>query len=449
MMLLMFVSFLRLTLSKRFSCAVVCMLLATGAMAQKNVAPKSPIKGDFIVAVVDTFPITNHEVRSRANEIRQDLLTQNGTAPAVDVLLKEALEKLIEEKALLQNAKDTGVEVDTVSVEQAEERQAAQAQMSLQDWRKNAMSEGKTLAQVQQGLREQLLLQKLAERNVPARIKVSDQEIDAAVKAQQSTSNAPNVELELAQILIAVPESASEAQVQNLQTKAQTLLARLKQGEDFGAVALKSSDSADREKGGNLGLRPADKFPRLFVEATQNLEAGQLSAVVRSGAGFHILKVINKRSSSKVAITETHARHILLRLGGQLSVTAARAKLAGFRQQILAGKANFAQLARENSMDASAPSGGDLGWVGPGTFVAEFENTMNALGIDEISDPVVSRFGVHLIQVLERRQGAMTERDFREMTRNSLRDKKYEETYKQWLQEVRGHAYVEYREPPH
>ena len=191
MMLRMFVSFLRLTLSKRFSCAVVCMLLATGAMAQKNVAPKSPIKGDFIVAVVDTFPITNHEVRSRANEIRQDLLTQNGTAPTVDVLLKEALEKLIEEKALLQNAKDTGVEVDTVSVEQAEERQAAQAQMSLQDWRKNAMSEGKTLAQVQQGLREQLLLQKLAERNVPARIKVSDQEIDAAVKAQQSTSNAP------------------------------------------------------------------------------------------------------------------------------------------------------------------------------------------------------------------------------------------------------------------
>lgn len=447
MMLLMFVSLFRCDGMKFLLCSALLVSVMSNAMAQK-LAASSPVKGDFIVAVVDSFPITNHEVRNRADEIRQELLTKNGTAPSVDKLLKDALEKLIDEKALLQNAKDSNVEIDAASVDQAEQRQAAQAQLSLQAWREKAMSQGKTLAQVQQGVSDQLTLQRLAERSVPARIKISDQEIDAAVRAQQESSSAPSVELELAQIFIAVPESASETQVQSLQSKAKAILQRVKQGEDFAAVAQKSSDSADREKGGNLGLRPADKYPSLFVNATQNLTAGEVSDVVRSGAGFHILKVVSKRSSNKVSITETHARHILLRIDSQLSLNVARAKLAGFRQQILAGKANFAQLARDYSADGSAANGGDLGWVGPGTFVPEFENTMNALAIDEISDPLVSRFGVHLIQVLERRQGAMTERDFREMTRNNLRDKKYEETYKQWVQEVRGHAYVEYRDSP-
>ncbi len=433
---------------KRFLCAVLCLCAVSGALAQKKSVPKNTLNGDYIVAVVDSFPITNHEVRSRANQIRLELVTKNGTAPSADFLLKDALEKLIEEKALLQNAKDTGVDVDLLAVEQSEIRKAALAQMSVEQWRKSAMSEGKTLAEVQQGLREQLTLQKLTERNVPARIKISDKEIDEAVKAQQGANSSPNVELELAQILVAVPESASDSQVLALQNKARIILSRLKQGEDFLAVALKSSDSPDREKGGNLGLRPADKYPSLFVNATQNLGVGELSDVVRSGAGFHILKVINKRSSNKVAITETHARHILLRIDSKLSLIEAGGKLAEFRKQILAGKANFAQLARDYSSDASAPAGGDLGWVGPGNFVPEFEKVMDALAVDEISDPLVSRFGVHLIQVLERRQGVMSERDFRELMRNNLRDKKYEETYSQWVQEVRGHAYVEYRDPP-
>ena len=274
---------------KRFLCAVLCLCAVSGVLAQKKSTPKNTLNGDYIVAVVDSFPITNHEVRSRANQIRLELVTKNGTAPSADFLLKDALEKLIEEKALLQNAKDTGVDVDLLAVEQSEIRKAALAQMSVEQWRKSAMSEGKTLAEVQQGLREQLTLQKLTERNVPARIKISDKEIDEAVKAQQGANSSPNVELELAQILVAVPESASDSQVLALQNKARIILSRLKQGEDFLAVALKSSDSPDREKGGNLGLRPADKYPSLFVNATQNLGVGELSDVVRSGAGFHIL----------------------------------------------------------------------------------------------------------------------------------------------------------------
>lgn len=400
------------------------------AVAQTNTA-SSVSNRNYIVAVVDAIPITNHDVTRRASQMRAQM-TQQGLTPAPTVtLMREALERLINEKALLQYAKELGIDNDIANAE--ESRASTPSAM--------------TLPMERQEQRDQLTLQRLTERNVPGRIKISETEIDQEIRARQATQTT-NPEIELAHILIAVPEQASATQVAALQSKAQAILARLQSGADFGEVAKEVSDSAERDRGGLMGMRPSDRYPSLFVEATQALRVGEVSTVQRSGAGFHILKLVSKRNLTSVTVTETRVRHILLRPNSQLSQTAARAQLAEDRRQIEAGKADFAKLALDRSQDASASSGGDLGWVGPGMFVPEFEQVMNKLAVGQLSDPTVSRFGVHLIQVLARRDAAVTEREMRDIVRNSLREKKFEETYQQWVQEVRGRAYVEYRDPP-
>lgn len=416
------------------------LLALAGAMACLAVhaqtgAVNATLSGrDFIVAVVDAVPITNHEVNARIGQMRQQLTQQGRNMPEATTLLRDALERLINEKAQLQHAKETGVMVDDTALEQAVAR----------------MAEDPTTVSTRQRqeLREQLTLQRLAERNVPARIKISESDVERAMRERQNITINTNPDIELGHIFIAVPETASNAQVVELQAKAQNALDRIKRGEDFGAVAKEVSQSAERDKGGLMGLRPADRYPTLFVEAIQALAVGEVSTVVRSGAGFHILKLVNKRSTNTATITETRARHILLRPSGQLSQVAARAQLANYKREIEAGRADFAKLAQEHSQDASAPSGGDLGWVAPGMFVPEFEEVMNKLQPGQMADPTVSRFGVHLIQVLARREAPISERELRDMVRNKLREQKYEETYQLWAQEVRGHAYVEYRDPP-
>ena len=428
-----------------------CILFALGAWtmsasAQTNLTPNLNNR-DFIVAVVDAVPITNHDVVSRVPVLREQLKQQNKPVPEGSALLNAALESLIVEKALLQHAKDTGITVDDDALEKAEQRQAAQAQVTVEALHQKLKLDGSSIDRFRQSLREQLLLQRLTERNVPGRIKISDTEIEQAITARHNASLDTNPDIELGHILIAVPEKSTETEIAALQTKAQTALAQLKRGDDLSKVAKEFSNGAERDKGGLMGLRPANRYPTLFVEATRKLSVGDVT-MVQSGAGFHILKLITKKASSTVTITQTHPRHILLRPGGKLSQPAARAQLAEFKRQIEAGKADFAKLARDHSQDASGADGGDLGWVSPGMFVPEFEEVMNKLQLGQIADPVVSRFGVHLIQVLERREAPISERELRDIARNSLREKKFEETYQLWAQEVRGRAYVEYRDAP-
>jgi peptidyl-prolyl cis-trans isomerase SurA len=418
------------------------MAWACAVSAQTSVSGR-----DFIVAVVSSVPITNHDVTLRAPQLRDQLKQQGRAVPEGEALLKAALERLIVEKALLQHAKETGITVEDEAVAQAEQRLAAQSQISVEALHKKVKADGSSVDRLQQNLRDQLTLQRLTERNVPSRIKVSDVEIDQAIRERQNASMGTNPDIELGHILVAVSEKASDADVAALQSKAQTALTRAKQGEDFGRLAKEFSESAERDKGGLMGLRAASRYPTLFVDATKNLSVGDVT-LVRSGAGFHILKLVTKRASSVVTVTQTHPRHILLRPGGQLSQTTARAQLAEYKRQIEAGKADFAKLAREHSQDASGPDGGDLGWVSQGMFVPEFEEVMNKLQPGQIADPMVSRFGVHLIQVLERREAPISERELRDMARNGLREKKFDETYQLWAQEVRGRAYVEYRDAP-
>jgi len=413
-----------------------------------SVAAQSTVNGrDFIVAVVDSVPITNHDVALRAPQLRDQLKQQGRPVPEGDALLKAALERLIVEKALLQHAKEAGVTVEDEAVTQAEQRLAAQSQLSVDALHKKVKAEGSSVARLRQNLLEQLTLQRLTERNVPSRIRVSDVEIDQAIRERQNASVGTNPDIELGHVLVAIPEKASDAEVAALQTKAQTALAHVKRGDDLARVAKEFSDGAERDKGGLMGLRAASRYPTLFVDAIKNMNVGD-ATLVRSGAGFHVLKVVTKRASSVITVTQTHPRHILLRPGGQLSQTTARAQLAEYKRQIEAGKADFAKLAREHSQDGSGPEGGDLGWVSPGMFVPEFEEVMNKLQPGQMADPTISRFGVHLIQVLERREAPISERELRDMARNNLREKKFDETYQLWAQEVRGRAYVEYRDAP-
>lgn len=419
-----------------------CMLSSATLAANNTISGR-----DYIVAVVDSVPITNHDVALRAPQLRDQLKQQGRTAPEGEALLKAALERLIVEKALLQHAKETGVSIEDEAVNQAEQRLAAQSQLSLAALHKKVQTEGMSVERLRQNLREQLTLQRLSERNVPGRIKVSEVEIDQAVRQRQSASIDTNPDIELGHVLVAVSEKASDTEVAALQAKAETALAHLKRGDDLARVAKEFSNGAERDKGGLMGLRPANRYPTLFVDATKSLNVSDVT-LVRSGAGFHVLKLVTKRASNVVTITQTHPRHILLRPGGQLSQTTARGQLADYKRQIEAGKADFAKLAREHSQDGSAAEGGDLGWVSPGMFVPEFEEVMNKLQPGQIADPTISRFGVHLIQVLERREAPISERELRDFARNSLREKKFDETYQLWAQEVRGRAYVEYRDAP-
>ena len=414
----------------------------------------APQQADFIVAVVNSEPITNSEVRTGLIRAEQQLRQQGGVLPARSELARQVLERLISDKAQLQLARESGLRVEDSAVEASVQSVASQNQISVDELRRRLKADGIDYSQFRSNLRDELLVTRLRQRDIEPRVKVTEQDIDQFLRDQEGklgpASALSSLALNLAEILVAVPENATPEQLAALQAKAQQVVERARAGADFAALVNEFSSASSRGNGGQIGLRSADRYPPLFVEATQNLPVGALAGPLRSGAGFHVLKVIEKRQAGMPALTltQTHARHILLRLSPQLSEAAAVAKLADFKKRILAGQADFAALARENSVDGSARDGGDLGWANPGMFVPEFETVMNSLAPRDISDPLVSRFGVHLLQVLERRETQVSPREQREMARNVLRDKKLEEAYLLWAQDVRGRAYVEYREPP-
>jgi peptidyl-prolyl cis-trans isomerase SurA len=410
-----------------------------------------PRAADYIVAVVNAEPVTNNEVRSRMIRFEQQLAQQGTPLPPRPELARQVMERLISEKAQLQLARETGIKVDETTVDQAEQNVARQNQIDVAELRRRIVADGAAPAQFRDDLRNQLLLTRLRDRELESRVKVTDLEVDQYIREQQGSTDISGLELNLAHILLAIPDGASIQQVTALQARAQGLRDRAKAGEDFAKLAREFSQAPGAaESGGVIGMRPAERYPALFVEATQSLRQGGISDVVRSGAGFHVIKVLEKRRGGLpgVNVVQSHARHILLRPNAQLTEAAAREKLADYKKRIEAGQADFAQLARENSQDASARNGGDLGWANPGLFVPEFEETLNALAPGQLSDPLVSRFGVHLIQLLERREATLSQREQRDLARTVLREKKLDEAYVNWAQDVRGRAYVEYRDPP-
>lgn len=405
---------------------------------------------DFIVAVVNSEPVTNNEVRARAARIAQQMAQQGNPLPPRELLDREVLERLIQEKIQLQQARDGGIRVDDFAVGQAEDSVAKQNSVSVEEMHRRLAADGISKERFREELRNQLLLQRLRERDVQARVRVSDLDVDQYLREQQSQADASKMEINLGHILVLVPENARPEQVAERQARAQRAADKVRAGEDFAAVAREFSDGAEaKTAGGLLGLRPADRYPELFVSATAQLPVGGIAGPLRSAAGFHVLKVVDKTIAGvPTLVTQSHARHILLRTGPQLTESAAAARLADYRRRIAMGQADFAELAREHSQDGSARQGGDLGWANPGRYVPEFEQAMNALKPGEVSEPLVSRFGVHLIQLVERREAQLTQREQRDMARDTVREKKVEEAFATWMQELRGRAYVEYREAP-
>jgi peptidyl-prolyl cis-trans isomerase SurA len=256
-------------------------------------------------------------------------------------------------------------------------------------------------------------------------------------------------QINVAQILVTVPEGAAEGVVAERRGRAEAALKRVRGGEDFAAVARELSEDSNRSQGGEMGLRPVDRLPDLFARAVQGLKPGEVAPeLIRSGAGFHVLKLVDRREAGEFTVDQSRVRHILLRPSAELSAEAAARRLLQFKRDILSRARTFEQLARENSEDASAAQGGDLGWTAPGSFVPEFEQAMAALPVGGISDPVTTRFGVHLIQVIDRRQTTLDIRQLREQARNILREQKFETAFAEWMRDLRGRAYIEYREPP-
>ena len=366
-------------------------------------------------------------------------------------LHKEVLERLINDKIQVQIGKEAGMKVDDFAVDQAERSVAQQNQVSDAEMVRRLAADGVSRERFRAELRDQMLMQRVRERDVESRVKVTELDIDQFLrdKAGDSGSAAAGSDINLGNILVEVPEGASEDVVKERLARAQKLLEQLRGGADFMTVSRESSDAANAAQGGVMGLRAADRYPELFVNATQKAAIGSVVGPVRSPAGFHLLKVVDRNVSGLPSVAiQSHVRHILLRTNAKLSEAQAAERLADYRQRVAANQADFATLAKEFSQDGSAAQGGDLGWAGPGRYVPEFEEVVNQLKPGELSQPLVSRFGVHLIQLLDRREAKLTPREQRDMVRDAVREKKLDEAYVTWAQEARARAYVEYREPP-
>ena len=421
--------------------------LAALALGLAAAAPAPAQTGDYIVAVVNQELVTAAEVQQRINRVRAEAQQSRTQLPAAAALRQQVLEVLIDERVLVTTARDSGLRIDESELDRAVANVAVQNQLTLAQLRERLRRDGIDYAKFRSNVRDQMIVERLREREVAGRIRVSDAEIDAVIEERRRGD--ANTQFNIAQILVQVPENATQVVVAERRERALTALRRVSGGEDFAAVARDLSQDNNRTQGGEIGLRAADRLPDLFVKAVRTLKPGEVSPdLLRSAAGYHVLKLLERKDDGAFSVQQVRARHILLRTSAALTNEAAARRLSQFRRDILAGGKNFEQLARENSEDASAAQGGDLGWSSTGSYVPEFEEALAALEVGGISEPVVTRFGVHLIQVADRRQVVLDSKQQRDQARNILREQKFEEAYAEWLRDLRGRAYIELRDPP-
>lgn len=430
----------------RIRCGIFASSLAFATLVfGQSPATDAAVTADYVVALVNSEPITDGDLRTQMHLFERQQREQGRKGMGQSALREMALERLIDERLQLQLAQQLNIRADDAALEQAEKSVAAQNQLSVHALRQNLQNDGIPLTTFRRQLGDQIVLGRLREREVDSRVKVSDQEIDRAL-AEQEAANArlTNQTMNVAQLLIALPDKPTAVQRAAAQEKAQAVAMRLAQGDSFEALVSELSDG-ERKNGGQMGLRRADRYPDLFIEAVQGLPVGGVSKPVVSGAGLHILKLIERRAATQ-AVTQTRARHILLLLSDDLNATQALERLDEIRKSIQTGQVSFETAARAHSQDGSAAQGGDLGWAGPGMFVPEFEQSMDRLREGEIGAPLLSRFGAHLIQVLERRRVELTIDQQRDNIRRQLRGQKLDERFSTWLSELRARAFIEIRE---
>ncbi|HUJ01369.1 MAG TPA: peptidylprolyl isomerase [Usitatibacter sp.] len=413
----------------------------------KNV-PSRIVPVDRIVAVVNDDVITQDELNERTALVTRQLERQGATLPASDVLARQILERMINDRVQLQLAKDEGIKVDDLTLDRTIERIAQENKMSVPDFRKALEHDGIKYTRFRDDIRNEILISRLREKDVDNKIVVTDAEVDTELAREAREANA-DVEYELSHILVAVPPQASADQIEARRRRALEALEALRRGANFGQIAAQYSDAPDALQGGNLGWRAAGGLPTLFVDVLKRMKPGDVSDILKSPNGFHIVKLIDTRTKAATGgVEQTHVRHILLRAHDGLSDAEARDRLEKLRQKILAG-ADFAEVARENSEDSSASKGGDLGWVAPGDTVPEFERVMNSLKPGEVSQPFQTPFGWHIAQVIERRSEALSEEKKKAAARQAIRARKADEAYQDWLREQRDRAFVENRYDEH
>lgn len=417
------------------------------AQAQTQTAPHrqaQPQTLDRIVAVVNEGVITQHQLDARTRSATAQLQRQKVQLPPPDILKRQVLDQMITERAQVQQAKEAGVRVEDNELSQAIDRIAANQKMSTNQLRQVIEKDGMTWTDFREGIRDQMMVARIREREVDAKIVVTPGEVDNFL-ANQSVSGAGE-EVHLAHILIRIPEGASPETLQKLRAKAVAIDEQAKAGKDFAQLAAANSESNDAMQGGDLGFRPIDSLPQVMSSAVANLKPGQVSDVVRSPSGFHIVKLLGRRGggSALPQVQQTHARHILIKVTEITSESEAKQKITLVHQRLKAGE-DFAALAKLYSQDGSAQKGGDLGWLYPGDTVQPFEQAMNALKIGEISGPVQSPFGFHIIQVLERRTTDVSQDRQRQRAMGALRQRKMEDANLEWIRQVRDRAYVEIR----
>jgi len=417
---------------------------APSGAAPDERARSEPALLDRVVAVVNNEVITRLDLDEQMRVALQQLRRQNTPLPAQDVLERQLLERLVTARVLVQTARETGLRVDDTQLQRSLERIAQENKLTPEAFRKALEGDGVNFNRFRDELRNEILIARLKEREVDSKILITDAEIDNYLKNQQNQGGKDD-EYSLAHILVLVPEQASPEQIQARRAVAEKALSQLRGGADFRQVSAGVSDAPNALEGGPLGWRPSSRLPQIFVDGVKALKVGDLSPVLRSANGFHILKLLDKRGNeTPVIVQQTHTRHILVRLNEVVSEADAKQRLANLRERIDNG-ADFAELARLQSEDASSSRGGDLGWLSPGDTVPEFERAMNALEPGQVSGPVQSPFGWHLIQVLERRDEDLSKERQRLMARQAIRARKSDEAYQEWVRQQRDRAYVELR----
>ncbi|WP_209308713.1 peptidylprolyl isomerase [Methylotenera oryzisoli] len=401
-------------------------------------------KMDRIVAIVDQTVITEQELESRIVSLSAQLKKQGTELPEASILRKQILERLISDALQLQYAAQTGIKVDDTQLDKTLERIAEQNKLTVREFYDALNQDGISVRKFRSDIRNEIIIARLREREVESRVNVSESEIDNYLTTQAST-NQNQDEYEISHILIRVPEDAATEDVQKAKAKVDEILSALASGTSFAKVSASFSDAPNALEGGNIGWKQSAQMPALFLDALKAMQKGEVSAALRSPNGFHILKLTDKRGgSSPLIIEQTHARHILIKLSEVMSEKDAKQKMDGIKERLDNGE-KFEVLARQFSEDGTASNGGDLGWVNPGDTVPQFEKAMNNLQPNEISEPVLSPFGWHVIQVLERKKQDMSKEAARLKARQEIRARKADEAYQDWIRELRDRAFVELR----
>jgi peptidyl-prolyl cis-trans isomerase SurA len=427
-------------------CSFLLVMLFAFSLPLQSLAKEAVevVKMDRIVAVVDQGVITEHELDDRIRTVTAQLEKQGGELPPENILQKQILERLINDRLQTQLAAQTGLRVDDAQLDKTIERIANQNKMDVPQFKKALADDGIVYRKFREDIRNEILIARLREREVDNKINITEAEIDNYLTTQ-AAGGAAQDEYEISHILIRSPENSDAETLKKLKEKASQAYLQLKSGVDFSKVSASMSDAPNALEGGKLGWKQAGQIPAMFAAALKTMQVGELTPILQSPNGFHILKLTNRRGgSSPLMVDQTHVRHILLKLNEVMTDNDAKKKMEAIKQRLDSGE-DFALVAKQVSEDGSASNGGDLGWVNPGETVPQFEQAMNLLAIKEISEPIRSPFGWHIMQVLERRKQDMTNEAARLKARQEIRARKADEAYQDWLRELRDRAYVELR----